>query len=260
MPFTPAHPAAVLPFFGAFKAFGGITALVIGSMVPDIVYFLPLGATRDETHTFFGVLWFCLPVGLVFYCLFYALFAPLVYTLSPVAIRSRLPQSWRSGQFVNPIRLTIMVGIVIGSVTHIVWDAFTHQGGLPTEWIPLLNAPLLQFGGYTLYGYKVLQHLSTFLGTAAIAWVLWRAYQRHEPAGPQSSTSSKSQWICWLLLIIPPALTGLVAGLGRIDSATGVVAQAQAFLGAAIFSGGTVFLVCVMVVSVGLAVLRNRTA
>jgi len=43
MPFTLCHPALVMPLHRCARRWTSLSALVIGSMAPDFVYFLPLG-------------------------------------------------------------------------------------------------------------------------------------------------------------------------------------------------------------------------
>src|SRR5882672_6336607 len=69
MPFTLAHPAAVLPLRRWPRL--DFVALVIGSMTPDFGYYLLLPDMRLETHSFAGSLETCLPVGLLLVLLFH---------------------------------------------------------------------------------------------------------------------------------------------------------------------------------------------
>ncbi|RKZ85433.1 MAG: hypothetical protein DRR19_16380 [Candidatus Parabeggiatoa sp. nov. 1] len=61
MPFTLSHPAAAVPL-----ARGGLvlSALVVGSMSPDFLYFLCLSTQYQFGHTFIGVFVFDIPTGL----------------------------------------------------------------------------------------------------------------------------------------------------------------------------------------------------
>ena len=80
MPYPFAHPAAVLPLAARF---GVPSALVIGSVAPDLWYLLPF-IDRAQTHSLSGVLAFCLPAGLLLYLLFhFVLKEPLIALLSP---------------------------------------------------------------------------------------------------------------------------------------------------------------------------------
>lgn len=65
MPLTFAHPAAVLPTSRSLGRFGVLSALVIGSMAPDFVYFVPLGIHGSESHSIRGLIWFCVPSGML---------------------------------------------------------------------------------------------------------------------------------------------------------------------------------------------------
>ena len=57
MPFTFAHPAAILPL--RRSRFLQTVPLIIGSMVPDAPYFFPWGVAKYfyETHTLIRLFW-----------------------------------------------------------------------------------------------------------------------------------------------------------------------------------------------------------
>lgn len=84
MPFTLSHPAAVLPFARALARRGLLSAVVIGSMVPDFGWFMPWRPTRLETHSAGALFTFCLPAGICAYWAFQWLFKePLIELLPP---------------------------------------------------------------------------------------------------------------------------------------------------------------------------------
>src|SRR5690349_25113242 len=61
------HQAVVLPLkIAAPRAVSG-TALVLGSMAPDVEYFLRGYPTATVSHTWLGQLTFCLPVTLLLF-------------------------------------------------------------------------------------------------------------------------------------------------------------------------------------------------
>ena len=68
MPFTPAHPAIVLPFLKIKPERVSATALVIGSIAPDFEYFFKMSVSGQHSHTLLGILYFDIPVtiGLAF--------------------------------------------------------------------------------------------------------------------------------------------------------------------------------------------------
>ncbi len=180
MPFTLAHPAAILPLYQRLNRPGVMSALVIGSMSPDFAYWLPLAIYRDDSHTLSALFWFCLPAGLLAFWLYHTLLKRPLVALLPRAITTRLlpqpPIRWRLHDAVP-----ILIALVIGAMTHIVWDAFTHHDTPVTRFLPFLETPVLSEGGYTLRIYKVLQHGSTLLGMGALALYCWRWYQRTPP-------------------------------------------------------------------------------
>ena len=62
MPYTLAHPAAVLPLRSASRRHLALAPLAIGATMPDVQYFMRLSAEGHFTHTLPGLLLVCLPV------------------------------------------------------------------------------------------------------------------------------------------------------------------------------------------------------
>src|SRR6202050_3072102 len=91
MAFTISHAAAVLPFSRPLARWRLLSAAVIGSMVPDFGWFMPLRPARFETHSVLSLLSFCLPVGLATYWIFQRLMKVPLVELLP----ARGPSRWR---------------------------------------------------------------------------------------------------------------------------------------------------------------------
>ena len=71
MPFTLSHPAIVLPL--ALKKLRlSATGLIIGSLTPDFEYFIRMKDWSRYSHTWPGLFWFDLPLG-VLLCFIYHL-------------------------------------------------------------------------------------------------------------------------------------------------------------------------------------------
>ena len=116
MPFTLAHPAIMIPLQTRASRYQGLlSALIIGSMIPDFNYFLPLGVTRFESHTWFALLWFSLPLGLVFYLIYHSLLAPVVYSFLPGKFQRRIPSIWSIAGFGTGITRLIKTKTPLGS-------------------------------------------------------------------------------------------------------------------------------------------------
>lgn len=179
MPLTIAHPAAVLLLPRTRLP---LSALVVGSMAPDLEYLLRLAPTSTISHTPAGLAFFCVPAGLAVLWLFHRVWLPPL--LVSDADGSGDTVARRPFAFGPPARLAIIcAAILLGAITHVAWDSFTHRYGWMVRHWPLLAEPVGALpGGLSLPVFKVLQHGSTLLGLAVIAAVLFRARSRlHRP-------------------------------------------------------------------------------
>ena len=182
MPFTLAHPAAAVPLRRLLGARAALSALVIGSMVPDFWYFMPFGVTRGDTHGVAGLFWFCLPVGLAVYALYHGLVQEPVRELLPESIARRLTPHARGTPVYAPW-LSVLASLLVGALTHLAWDWATHDGSPIEEAVPALDDVLFTVGAYPVHGYSLLQHGSSLVGMALLGWWLYRWYRR-APLGP----------------------------------------------------------------------------
>lgn len=170
VPFTFAHPAAVLPLTRLPRWLAVPSALAVGSMSPDFWYILPgLGFDRGSGHNLAGVFRFCLPASLVLWLLWRLLIGPSLLLLLPEAVRHRLRgslNSWRlSDLWAAPL------SIILGAMTHVVWDHLAHDNH--AELLPLPDGRLHLFGHQPPL-WKVLQMGSSILGMTVLGlWFVW---------------------------------------------------------------------------------------
>ena len=168
MPFTFAHPAAVLPLYRRRSL--SFSGLVVGAMVPDFEYFITLRLQGDHGHSFWGLWYFDIPLGLLALWLFQRIIRDPMLRHFPTFLQQRFAycyrQPWRHASW-----LMLIVSIWLGAVTHVIWDSFTHVGRFST-WLPVLVEPSLF--GLSWPWSRVLQHISTFGGLTAIAWFVYR--------------------------------------------------------------------------------------
>lgn len=181
MPFTFAHPAVVVPLVRPLGRYGVLSALVIGSLVPDFSYFMPFPVPRSRTHDFWGLLWFCMPVGVATYALFHAALAAPAIDLLPASLRSRCLAVMAARK--KPALAAIAISIAIGALTHIAWDAFTHAGAPIVRVSRALRFHLAEVSGYPVSVYTILQHVSTLVGLVLLYLWVRRWYQTAPPAG-----------------------------------------------------------------------------
>jgi len=253
MPFTFAHPAAAVPLACHLGRYGVLSALVIGSITPDLVYVLPFPVARSESHGVTGLLWFCLPAGLVSYVLFHSLLkGPLLGLLPPFALSRMGAHAARFRSLPSVPWAAVIVSLLCGAATHSLWDSLTHRDAPAVKALPMLQTHLFSVGAYSVHVYKLLQHGSTCVGLLLLAWWLWR-WLEHAPvnATPLPVTLSPLQRLLVAsMIVLLTTAVGLWAGMQTLGSLTGVLAL-QAFAGTAVFSALPAFALVVTVYSVG---------
>lgn len=175
MPFTLAHPAAVVPIFKTHHKSLILSALIVGSMSPDFEYFLRLKLVTRWSHTPLGVFTFCLPASLITLWIFHNLQKEALVLLLPDVIKNRLLPFCGRFEFL-PVKhfFAICLSAVIGAFTHIIWDGFTHSNGFLVEWGGFLNLMVVSTENFQLKLYVLFQDLSTLFGLSLLGFWFWR--------------------------------------------------------------------------------------
>jgi hypothetical protein len=187
MPFTISHVAAVLPFSRALARWQVLSAAIIGSMAPDFGWFMPWRPARFETHSAVSLVTFCLPVGLAAYWVFQRVVKTPLLELLPPAAYARWHEFAAPADYANPLQWILAAcGVLAGAVTHLVWDAFTHEGARGVRMIPALDE-VFELGRHHLMGSRLLQDVSSLLGLILV--VAMFAYSLRRGTGVESSTS-----------------------------------------------------------------------
>lgn len=164
MPFPLAHPAAVLPLKRFCPRWLNLPALVVGSISPDFGYcFGPLNLD-GISHQLLGIFVFCLPAGMIVLWVFYHWRMGVLGMLSERYQAVLRPLCSKP----PPSIAVLVVSLLVGAWTHLLWDAFTHKDG----WF-VLHSSLLQTQLGSLLGHKVrvfhgLWYLCSFAG---VGWV-----------------------------------------------------------------------------------------
>jgi Domain of unknown function (DUF4184) len=220
MPWTFAHPAAVLPLRSVSRRGLSFCALVVGSMTPDFGFYFGAFSASRKAHTFWGLFAICLPSGLALLACIRVLHRPISQLL-PSPHRQRLLS-------LPPIRslgsatafFWASISILIGGITHIFWDSFTHQSGYFVMQWPILQQLYFVPGGKGLELYEVLQDVSSILGAAILIgaythWVRGDDISRSTPEQPGGE-----RWRYQLLAIIAIAALVVAAPLAYCVSVT----------------------------------------
>jgi hypothetical protein len=182
-------------------------------MVPDFGWVSPWELSRPETHSAKALLTFCLPVGVVAYWMFqYTMKTPLVELLPPGAYA-------HFRDFAVPARMTDLKqwilaagGVLFGAMTHLIWDAFTHEGARGLRMIPELSHPAVRIGGRHLAGAQLLEDASSVIGLlivlGVVAYALRPSPQVDANPPRRLSRSERRTWRAAYLLVAA-ALSGI---------------------------------------------------
>jgi Domain of unknown function (DUF4184) len=222
VPFTGSHPAAALPFLRTPLP---ASALVIGSLAPDIPFYLPRFAAR-RTHTALGVATVDTALAAAGWAVWHGLLAGPALGTAPAPFRARLTSA-RPGlrrRLRGPrAAARVVAGLVTGAATHVLWDEFTHADRWGTAHVPALAA---EWRGRPVHVWA--QDASGVVGAAALA--AWFArWWRRTPADPAVGRGG-SPW-AWAA-VAAAGLAGAAAGAaGRADPRT--AAEIAAFRGGA---------------------------
>ena len=236
VPFTPSHIAAVLPLRGRRDRGLPLAALAAGSMSPDLPYYQPVADWRlmsPATHSLAGILTWDLLFGVAMWAVWRAGAEPL-HDLTPDTIRRR----WRSASWpTSPSGWVIVVpAVVVGAVTHVLWDEFTHIGRFGTTHIPAIAASYpMPWGPFP--GYRLLQYASGAVGLAIIVWVGARQPSREPEPGPRPGLARATAWLVPLA-----ALTAAAISVARLEDLGDLRALAFAGITSAIGTATTVLI------------------
>jgi len=216
MPFTFSHPAAVLPLLPLRLV---PSALVIGSMMPDLPYYTPgIPISSVDTHAASGIITLDLVLGVLVFAVWHVLLTPALTAFAPAALRDRLapdlPVPARH-HVRNPLAVVVVVvSLIIGAATHVVWDSFTHADRWGTDRIGWLREEHGPFAGHTWA-----QYTSGVVGLVLIAVVVGRWWLRTPPhAGRQRVPAlDRRTTIRAAAVVLAAGAVGAVAGLLTAD-------------------------------------------
>lgn len=212
MPWTFAHPAAVLPLRSACPRWLSFPGLLVGSITPDVGYYFGLLSLAGFAHTPLGLIIFCLPVGLAILAALTCFAGPLTILL-PVPHRSLVRCTLQEPKRTATALVAIAtLSVLIGAATHVVWDAFTHANRWGVTHVPILNLNILVAGVRQIRLFNVLQHASTALGLITMAVLYWRAIRAWREAPTQAITQMQDKQRKRLLLacIVLSVLLGML--------------------------------------------------
>lgn len=194
MPFTLSHVAAVLPLLRGRQSRLSATGLIIGSIAPDFEKFIRLGLHNKYSHTWPSIFYFSCPVALALTFLFHWVVRnPLIAHL-PASLYRRLArfQGFDWGRHFRRHYLVVLISIVLGAATHLLWDSFTHLQGPLVQQYAWLRLPVPALGSAPVFG--LLSLLSSVGGVWVVGWFVLRLRPAGSAAGAASPAARDRYW------------------------------------------------------------------
>lgn len=197
MPFTPAHPAIILPLVN--RKYFSATGLIVGSISPDFEYFFKASVNGVHGHTLPGILYFDLPVAIFIALTFHLLIKKSLILNLPLFLQSRLQPLFLLDfkSYIKQHYIVFFCSVILGAASHIFWDGFTHNGKFFVEYLPIYKGTYVPFQGVKYPLWYALQHMSTIVGGLVIIF-----YVAYLPVKPTEELISPkiSYWITLFLL------------------------------------------------------------
>lgn len=192
MAFTLAHMAAALPFYRCQKWLN-VEALFIGTMLPDLPYFLNSAPiVGQHSHQWVGLLSYCLPWGLAVFVLWHWLLkSALIALIQPwqrvqqsqfSSIQLDMPQYpfglWFAAQlkFYGMFWFKVVLGLLLGSITHLLWDGTTHPDGFIAIQLGLQYPVTIAYLGDIPMA-RFLQYVTSIFALILLIGFTWNRWQ-----------------------------------------------------------------------------------
>ncbi|MER6060922.1 DUF4184 family protein [Streptomyces sp. NPDC001792] len=265
MPFTLSHAAAVLPAVrrdGTGRGPLVPAVLVAGSFAPDMTYYaaniLPGGMEFGAvTHAFAGVFTVDVLISWALVGLWLLVREPLL-ALLPRGRQGRPAVLLRCGApraRTRPVTVVRWyVSAVLGALTHVVWDAFTHHGRWGTRLVPAIGRG--RVAGMPLFSW--LQYGSSVAAAVVIAVFAVRAL-RCAPDGVPLGVpvlSVRDRW--WAGAVIGGcAVAGAVQRAARRGALVGAPGRPWELVPTLCFGVGAGLVLGVVLYAVGVRVWRR---
>ena len=149
----------------------------------------------DYSHTISGLFWFDLPLGILLTLLYHNIVRNSLIKNLPFFFKARLFRFTRFdwNQHFKAFWPTVVISILIGSASHLLWDAFTHKSGHFVATDPDAYLRTVDLFGGQVPMFKILQHSSTFIGGLIILLALIAL-----PSDP--SVNRQTNFTYWLIV------------------------------------------------------------
>lgn len=257
MPFTPSHAVVALPFLRAPLV---PAAIAVGAMTPDLPLFVrAVVPSYAVTHDLLA-LPLTVAIALLLLLVWRCVLRPAARELAPRWVAERLPDAWDVAPAIGAREtfagrgrrvstggiVVLLLSLALGVVTHLVWDAFTHEGRWGSAVLPALADSWGPVPGYTW-----LQHASSAGGliALAVAGTIWLSRRSVlSPVRRILPTGVRVAWWASLPLVLALAAIAGVILYGPLDAQFTVAHLGYRMLppACALWGGGTLVLATVV--------------
>ncbi len=219
------------------------TALVLGSMAPDWTYVLHGSRFRIDAHGWPALALFCVPAAVAAVWLVRLAAPTLSYRLASIG----LPVAeFRLVGYRRPTVIVTAGSALLGALSHVGWDAFTHDFRWGGQRFAILREEVLVVAGRSLTGAAVLQRISTVIGAVITVALLYRIVRRRllshwleRPVPEQQPVPRGNAAAFWVTVASGTAL-GLLWGLSGPLSAPTFVNRVALAAGGALVAAALV--------------------
>jgi hypothetical protein len=249
VPVTFAHPVVVLPL----RRWLPFAAMAMGAMAPDFLYFLPLDNSVNYKygHEWPGVVTFSVPAAIVMWLLWKLVLRDGVVALLPNSEQQKLMLDDSSFAW-NSIKswLVIVIATVIGVLSHVALDSFSHKEGWGVEHVSFLTTVPVEIANRELAVYKLVQYFGSIIGMGIllIAYWFWSSTAKRDvlyrPVLPRSLR--EAVWIAMTFI-------AMVVGYRYTLPASGLASK----VGEAIIGATQVIFLGVLVIGVAVKMARE---
>ena len=173
MPFTITHAVLAPPLARLSGYWIPTAALAIGCMLPDL-HRLFMSGLFPLAHQWQGIWKFNLWLGLGFCLLWYGLLRPTFYD----ALGIRHPLGLQSVKTCLSFIVAMVIGLMLGNATHLIWDGLTHVDSRTFAFHDFLSQRL-QLGTQSYPVHRLLQVGTSILFLPVVLYMIGRYWRRY---------------------------------------------------------------------------------
>lgn len=229
MPFTLSHIVFALPFQKIFKRLS-ITGLVIGSILPDIEYYLRMRMYGTWGNTLQGIILYEIPIGIIISFLFHTIVRNTIILHAPEFIFKRWNYLLNFNWYNHFKRhyIIVILSLFIGIFTHLFLDLFTHESGYILDFsLAFLSTEIM---GHFIFDWN--QIILSIVGLLLLGIVLLGKDDTH--SSDNVMPPSKAKWVFWSSLTFLTLIIYLLRVLMGVPNEK-VIIQHIVFINSAFF-------------------------